>query len=210
MLLLGRYAGQSVVAPDRDFIFNAATLISYTAFRVVREVDGPWVQHIQNQPSPVVVDVGANYGQFMRYCKWLHPFARVYCIEPRADFLHCLRESADSFQVAAGLRVGTTVLHRSGLTGTTGPLYDDAKDRIDEECLCNPLDDIVGHLPVIDLLKIDVDGAELDVLRSATEVLKRTKWLLVECQPRSRAVLETLYGRAITHNGIDCMWRINP
>src|SRR5262249_5778065 len=45
-----------------------------------------------------------------------------------------------------------------------------------------PLDEIVAqeHLPGPDLIKLDVQGFELEVLRGGTRTLKRARWVLSE------------------------------
>jgi FkbM family methyltransferase len=45
---------------------------------------------------------------------------------------------------------------------------------------CTTLDRLTASIPQIDLLKVDVEGAELAVLEGAHETLKKTKRIVVE------------------------------
>ncbi len=42
------------------------------------------------------------------------------------------------------------------------------------------LDDVLVDNDFVDLLKVDVEGSELDVLQGGIEVLRRTRYLLIE------------------------------
>lgn len=74
------------------------------------------------------------------------------------------------------------------------------------------LDDFIDELRSGDpaLLKIDVQGAELDVLRGATESLRLFRWIylemsfveLYEGQPLADAIVEELRGRGFELAGV--------
>ena len=54
-----------------------------------------------------------------------------------------------------------------------------------------PLDEMIAS-EHIDLLKIDVEGAEIEVLKGADKVLKRTKYVMVEVQPENKKEVYSL------------------
>jgi FkbM family methyltransferase len=63
---------------------------------------------------------------------------------------------------------------------------------------CEPLDDIVRDVApngTVRLLKVDVEGAEVEVLESGVETLKRTDYILVEVEKRNRSQVEQLLSK---------------
>lgn len=139
--------------------------------------------------TPVVVDVGANTGQFAAATKLAYPGSRIICLEPDPDAFGALQRHAASLRdvtvvrCAVGREADVATLFRdrqsvtSSLVRPSGQTY----DPIDTELVrVVSLDDLLADLPRIDLLKIDVAGAEQDVLCGATDVLRRTRYLLVD------------------------------
>jgi hypothetical protein len=57
-----------------------------------------------------------------------------------------------------------------------------------------PLDEVLRDVERIDVVKIDVEGAELEVLMGSREVLKRVRALALELSRNARAVLALLRG----------------
>lgn len=166
--------------------FDLGTLQS-SLLDVADLVTGPGV--LDGVERPVVVDVGANIGQFMAAVTAWHPRASILSIEPDPDSFGRLQANAaprpgvDTVCAAAGAAPATMTLHRHELSvmSTLRPPIDEPFDpsrsaRVD----VLPLDEIARDLDRIDLLKIDVEGFELDVIRGATEVLGRTRFVLVE------------------------------
>jgi FkbM family methyltransferase len=131
----------------------------------------------------VVVDCGANRGDFARHCVSEYS-AKVYSYE--AD-----SEIAMQFPRLAGVHVenaavagsrGTIELRRtSGLCSSVRFHVDSASSR--ESVSAVTLEDIVSTHDIehIDLLKLDIEGAEVDVLnKSATETLRRCRQITCE------------------------------
>lgn len=140
--------------------------------------------------APVVVDVGANVGQFLVAAKLFAPDSRVIAFEPDPDVCAALERNVSGYSsvrvhcAGVGRETGRLPLfrHPVSLMSTLRPseaveTYDRA-NTVDVELV--RLDDALADEPTIDLLKIDVEGFELDALRGARETLKRTTYLLVE------------------------------
>jgi len=150
----------------------------------------------------VLVDVGANVGQFAARAFEVCPAARVLSIEPNPDAADACqqrfqdRPGYELVQTAVGsesARVVTLNIHPYSQASSLLALSETAKDRM--HSLRRPtrritvplttLDELLHAYPdihEIDLLKIDVEGFEADVLRGAVETLTRTRHLLVEAQ----------------------------
>lgn len=136
---------------------------------------------------PVVVDVGANLGQFNLFCRTYLQAERIISIEPLpscfqlliknaehpSDCINILvteQESENRFFVACDSQLSSTVL-------------DDMGDYCGEIMVRGmPLKRLLEASDVnrINLLKIDTEGSEMDVLRSAGELLSKTDVVLVE------------------------------
>jgi FkbM family methyltransferase len=129
----------------------------------------------------VFVDVGANIGGYAiraaKYCK-------VYAIEPLPRNYKILKINEklnnvkiNSFNIAAGNKNGKVKLYyKIGDWG--GPSI---KRELNEfiEVEMKPLDEIINE-ESIDLIKIDVEGAEDLVLEGARNCLRRTKMVIIE------------------------------
>jgi FkbM family methyltransferase len=135
----------------------------------------------------VFVDVGANIGGYtVRAAKR----AYVYAFEPEPRNFNLLRlniklnklqNNVKSFQVAAGPHLGKVTLALSNYHGRHSLLHTIKTTNyptIDVDM--TPLDLILANEDRIDIIKIDVEGAEPLVLKGAREVLKRTKAVVIE------------------------------
>ena len=117
--------------------------------------------------NPVVIDGGANMGMFSIATRREHPSARITAFEPDPAVFALLRENlhrngaADVtlINAALGAARGETTFTPDGEAG--GALDPRGADRVRVEPLSAYLDDEV------DFLKLNIEGAELDVLREA-------------------------------------------
>jgi FkbM family methyltransferase len=136
----------------------------------------------------LVVDVGANVGFFT--LRQVALGARVVALEPNPDVRERLASTiernglSDRVQVlscAAGRTAGAAEL-AVGAATVTGTVIAGAapagRDRFVVEVL--PLDTILAAEPRVDLLKIDTEGAEVDVLAGAAATLRRTQRVVLE------------------------------
>jgi hypothetical protein len=55
-----------------------------------------------------------------------------------------------------------------------------------------PLDEVLGSVEYVDLIKIDVEGAEYEVLKGAKNTLLKTKCVVIELTRNVKEVLEFL------------------
>ncbi|HVD04253.1 MAG TPA: FkbM family methyltransferase [Candidatus Dormibacteraeota bacterium] len=138
--------------------------------------------------SQVIVDVGANIGQFASSVKILSPESQLICFEPDPTvFLRLVRNVSQLPNVevrclALGRQAGVAPLYRHPLSVMSS--FYPSGDAYDRERTVNvnvaPLDDLLVDNERVDILKVDVEGSELDVLKGGIEVLKRSRYLLVE------------------------------
>ncbi len=109
------------------------------------------------------VDAGAYIGTHSLYFAAICNAKRVYAFEPRS----VPRERLTKNISANNLHSVVTVSDH-GLAATQREVTV-RLDRSSETFTCMPLDDLVKE--PVDLMKIDVEGMELDVLRGATRIL---------------------------------------
>jgi FkbM family methyltransferase len=138
---------------------------------------------------PLIIDVGANIGQFANAAKLFFPRAQVVSFEPDPDTFGDLKKNTAQLSdvqlhnVGLGAHAETRTFYRHVLS---------AMSSFSEES-CGPqdrrgvaeldvvrLDDMIGSELRPDLVKIDAEGFEAEVLAGAWETLRRSQYLLVE------------------------------
>ena len=192
-----RRAGSTGVPPDR------ATLEG-----VLRQV-----RSVGFTPG-TVVDVGAAFGSFTRACREVFPESGVVIVEPLVEYRRQLEALAHS--IRGGRFVPLAVAKASGsvtinvhvdLVGSS--LFLEAEDTtvngVPRQVAATTLDALVegAALKPPILLKLDIQGAELDALRGAERMLEATELILLEASlfhvfrggPLLHEVIEHLAGR---------------
>jgi FkbM family methyltransferase len=136
-------------------------------------------------PDSPCVDVGANVGNVLRMIRDLAPQGRHFAFEALPDLAERLAERFPEVEVHA-----TAVAARSGEATFTrvpsapalsGFQSGKAKRLETEQIIVNvqPLDELLPHDYRPHLIKVDVEGAELDVFRGAERVLRESRPLVV-------------------------------
>lgn len=161
----------------------------------------PAVEHhsaLRTLPVDGIIDVGANRGQFTLFCQLTHPGVPVLAFEPiphEAETfrrVHGHRPHVHLLESALGETTGKATLHLSKSADSSSLLPIGKKqtelfqNTVEIGTITVPvqrLDDFgaywAGHTR--QLLKLDVQGFELQVLRGAVETLKFCAYVYVEC-----------------------------
>ncbi len=145
-----------------------------------------------------VVDIGANRGQFALIARRCFPDAKIDSFEP-------LQEPADRFQalfdndystqlhrLAVGPNAAEVTIHVSTrddsssllpITDTQSTLFPGTAERETRMIQVVPLGNIISEQDLQEpaLLKVDVQGFEMEVLRGCEELLGRFQYIYVEC-----------------------------
>ncbi len=145
------------------------------------------IYDIGNVANPHLVDVGANIGLAALYFRRRYRSFTGVCFEPDPAICDVLRQNlnawgctaVDVHQAAAGSADGQTTFHAEGADGgrvvaETAPAAGSRLLTVQTLRLSRFLD------RPVDLLKIDVEGAELDVLREARPALANVRRCFVE------------------------------
>jgi FkbM family methyltransferase len=150
-------------------------------------------RYLSGEASPCIIDCGVNVGVTVRWWFHLNPDAKVYGIDMLKEAQEFTFEALKSIKIGRGsYKPVTAALYsengKNFTVGVSDPLYGDygfyRKDREETERAVSTktLDTIAGEERIgeVDLLKIDLEGAAADALKGATELLKRTRYVVFE------------------------------
>lgn len=141
----------------------------------------------------VFYDIGANAGFFsLLGSRCVGPEGRVFAFEPLVEDVRSIRAQLDLNDVSHCIVIEAAVADRSGWiefcegaensTGHVNPREGPGHDVSAIQVKAVTLDDFVKTFPSPDFIKMDVEGAELLVLRGARSMLagKRPPNMLIE------------------------------
>ncbi|WP_315852995.1 FkbM family methyltransferase [Candidatus Laterigemmans baculatus] len=138
-----------------------------------------------DRQDPRIIDCGANLGVTVHFWKCLFPQARVTAFEPDPAICRMLRENCsglNSVEVieAAVWNEDGQLLFKSqgGVGGHLRGLTESTTQGGELGVRAVRLRDLLGE--PVDLLKIDIEGAEIDVLHDCAERLVNVDRLFVE------------------------------
>jgi FkbM family methyltransferase len=160
---------------------------------VIEPIEWNLISQILKEGS-TFIDVGAYIGGYT--VRALLKGARVIALEPEPTNFKILSMNVEAnglldnavlLNIAAGREEGVGTLTRKLLLSSL--LRKTSNDNSVEVPICT-LDKVITSILskncIVDVLKIDVEGSELDVIEGATQTLKRTRFLLIELWRSSR------------------------
>jgi FkbM family methyltransferase len=161
----------------------------------------PSVEHrklLSGLQVDLLLDVGANRGQFSLMARHLHPNLPIHAYEPLAAEAAIYRAvfggqaGIELHELALGDRAGMAELHVSGRPDSSSLLpigelqvriFPSTAEVASRRVEVATLDGLPGHWRSAQraLLKLDVQGFELNVLRGATAALRHCAFVYAEC-----------------------------
>jgi FkbM family methyltransferase len=168
-------------------------------------------QVLKNLDSKYIVDVGANRGQFALVARKVLPKARIQSFEPLAEPNQIFKRIFDRdsrvtlYPFAIGREKTAAIIHitkdddSSSLLPVTkmqSDLFPGAVEQETRPVMVYPLSELIdpASIPPASLLKIDVQGYELDVLAGCENLLHKFSFLYVEC-----SFIELYKGQALAY-----------
>lgn len=147
---------------------------------------------LRGQTVRTIFDVGANVGQTAARYRVLFPTAKIYCFEPFEESFHSLCENFQGCALVQPQRLAVTSTtgvrefhcNHGPLTNSLLPSAAGWRNYIGQELMTTRevvsvptmrLDDFCAQAQIdrIDLLKMDIQGAELMALQGAADLLER-------------------------------------
>lgn len=141
--------------------------------------------HLKGKIAPVVVDVGANVGLYSGLALESCPSAQVFAFEPHPETFQKLQRNLpniQAFNVGMGSAAGSfTMYDYADQASSHASLYAEVFTDIHQrphrsfDIEIRTLDAVIPELGIehIDLLKVDVEGHELEVFKGAAQCLQK-------------------------------------
>lgn len=210
-LFTRRFVGDAITSPiTGESIFNIQSLINAWAMQAIQELGTEWYNDIRETVAPVVIDVGANIGQFGHLIKSLNPRAYLIGADPAKEIEKYCRHYDYFRSESIGVNTDAVLTSGGGWTGSTehgfykGNRTLVSQGSLDGLWLPSSTIEISAE---ITLLKIDVDGAEIGVLESGKNLIQCCKWIIIEVNsPEALAALPSGF-KWSTINGHDWIGR---
>ncbi|MES2377400.1 MAG: FkbM family methyltransferase [Bacteroidota bacterium] len=150
------------------------------------------LSEILKKPPLVIIDVGANVGDYSSLLRSKFPTAKIHCFEPIPETFKQLVSNTKHMNIQChNVAVGSSnekINFFRGSNDNDGTMVTAYKEAIndlftfagasEENIVCDTvaLDDFFANKELtIDFLKIDVEGHELEVLKGTTKMIKANK-----------------------------------
>jgi FkbM family methyltransferase len=137
-----------------------------------------------HHPAPRILDGGANIGLSVLYFKQLYPLAKITAFEPDDAVFRALKENLHSFQhpdvelVEAALWTAETTLSFYAEGADAGRVHYQHDGALPRQV---PAVRLASYLQQeVDMVKLDIEGAEVDVLVDCGAALQGVRHLFVE------------------------------
>ena len=190
---LNRDAGQDIVSAEVQGFLIYSSQDDAAVGKPVRddnyEPDVTRLFRSRLQPGMSVVDIGANIGYFtMLAASLVGAQGHVLAVEPNPRNVRLLEASrrANAFdnvtiaQSAAGRETGILILNTSYSNGTTSTPPDELGQLLAAESVsCIRLDSLLDGWTTVDLIKVDVEGAEYNALLGAEATIRRCRPFII-------------------------------
>ena len=161
----------------------ACTDFLSVAWQIAETFGEERIRFESSQRAPLIIDCGANVGITALYQKQRHPHARIIAFEPDPAVFDCLeRNLRVNGAIDVEARRAAVWIHPDGVAFTRDGADGGAVDAGSASALVPSVrlrDELSLH-ERIDLLKVDIEGAETDVLLDCGDVLQRVERLFVE------------------------------
>jgi FkbM family methyltransferase len=141
---------------------------------------------LPDNDQPTILDCGANIGYTVLNYKRKFPGAKIIAFEPDPQFVSCLKSNLKNNKANDVRIVEAAVWTQNGQTSWLCEGIDGSHITLDqqpgEKIVTVQTVDLAGYLDEpVDLLKLDIEGAEYDVVSHLRERLGNVKNILVEC-----------------------------
>jgi FkbM family methyltransferase len=170
----------NLIKPNIEYVDSASLLSAY------REIFKKEIYDFKCDGNPRIIDCGANIGLAIIYWKRKFPDAEIIGFEPDPEIFRVLKKNirkqdysdVSLYKKGVYIRDDTLKFYQEGADG--GHLVNN--DESDgNNFIAVPVTDLKKYLnKPVDMLKIDIEGSEVDVIPDCEENLRNVKNLFVE------------------------------
>jgi FkbM family methyltransferase len=134
--------------------------------------------------SPLIIDCGANIGLSVLYFKQLYPDSHIIAFEPDSKIFEILKKNVNNFGfhnieiIKKAVWSSETVLEFISEGADAGRVAHSESEKNNYQVSTVRLRDYLDKS--IDLLKIDIEGAEIEVIKDCYDLFFNVKNLFVE------------------------------
>jgi len=163
-----------------DILFNDSAAFIYQFNEIFIKEN---YKYLSTEENPIIYDCGANIGLSVLYYKKLFPKAVIKAFEPDPDIFKLLYRNIEKnsiMQATAfnkGIWDANTVL-KFGRDGADGGSFYKTDNCIEAETI--RLKELLDSERQISLLKLDIEGAELKVIKDCNESLRKADNIFIE------------------------------
>lgn len=157
-----------------------------------------------------IIDAGSNIGLASLFFAGKYPEALIVAIEPEARNFQSLCRNTQNYPnikpINAGLWHESTTLEVTQSGGTSGFMVRETNASNPNSFKAISTDDILKKFEkrVIDIFKIDIEGAEKEVLSENTSWLSNTKIMIIELHDRKKPGCSEAFFTAMKSFNFEC------
>jgi FkbM family methyltransferase len=168
--------GRLVLSGVEFFFHDAPTFANQ-----YREIFNKEIYYIEtNKRNPLIIDCGANMGLALKYWKGIFPEARMIAIEPDENIFQTLKKNVETFSSQVRLLQGLLWTQEGRISFQADGRQGGRAGYGNQEVETYRLSNILKEFEQVDLLKIDIEGAEFSVVSEAESELWRVKRVFME------------------------------
>ncbi len=135
--------------------------------------------------KPVIIDCGSNIGVSVLYFKTLYPGALITAFEPDKQNFSLLKLNVETNKLSGVTLCNSAVwIHNDVISfsssGSEASHISDGADSSSTTIKATRLNDMLEEHETIDFLKIDIEGAEWEVLKDCAKNLQKVEHLFLE------------------------------
>jgi FkbM family methyltransferase len=186
---------QIVVKTPSGILFLARPKYEDLARYLFAEIVAKWepLKILKPKKNDIVIDIGANTGYYsLRLSSLVGKNGKIIAIEPDPQTFDTLTKNCklnnisnvNTHNIAISDSKGEIIFHQSIFHSGTSSMFANENDKSEMKELIiktTTLDELVKEkYKQIAWIKIDVEGAELEVLKGSSTILSKTKNIIIE------------------------------
>tara|TARA_S200000501_G_scaffold51373_1_gene41278 strand:+ start:386 stop:991 length:606 start_codon:yes stop_codon:yes gene_type:complete len=135
-----------------------------------------------------ILDIGAYKGEWTRNAKKIFLDSSFFLIEANKDLEDFLKLTGENYKISVLGSENNKMINYfkcKNFTHPTGNSIFKEKSKFifePEERKTDKLDSIFKNNEIFDLIKIDVQGSELEIIKGGNDTVKKTRFLILELQ----------------------------